>query len=236
MAKKTEKNKPAPEAFSEDQKLLAKVDAMMATQNQDMTPGYEPKVDLAQVEPEAVKEEVKEAPKDVAADTKTGPAAEALPPLDIFADVPGAPPLETKTTAKTASAKKPAKKVKITQYEEEPEVIATSVKDTSAEEPESQAVLDPQQPPNYDDSVLAKAIEDIVSKESDAALNAVDEQTEQSEELDMGRHYSKRTHHLFWTFVTLVCLIAIAMAVFIIDPSIHNPLRNLHWSSIRKHL
>ncbi len=246
MAKKKD-NKTNAESTSDDIKLVAKVDEMMATKNQDMTPDYEQAIKSSDAESEPSNEE------EATTETKTEVQpeeikAEDMPPLDIFADVPGAPPLEDKEIEaveikpKKPKSNKKATKISIKEYDNEPESedeAETGTEDKAEVEPEEEEEkVEPvkKRPPAYDDSVISKAIDDIVAHEGDVALMVQDQQQASSEGV-APTHSVKRTHHIFWTFVALVCLVAVAMTIFIINPSVvRNPLHSLHWNSIKKHL
>ena len=247
MAKKQAVTKNNNDGSGEEQKLVAKVDQMMATEHQDMTPNYEPATKITDPDPKAKKVEV----KDEATTTENSePSEPASPPaLDIFADVPGPPPLAGKSEAKASTAKKATQIAVVdnsddasTNQEEkaeleteaEPEEEAETEPDVE-EEAEAPSATSAVRTENFDDPVIAEAIEDIVAHEGDIALS-VQDATQADAELKSLHHAEAHTHHLFWTLVAIVCLVAIAMAVFIINPSIHTPFRNLHWNTIRRHL
>ena len=247
MAKKQAVTKNNNDGSGEEQKLVAKVDQMMATEHQDMTPNYEPATKITDPEPKAKKVEVKD---EVTTTENSEPIEPASPPaLDIFADVPGPPPLAGKSEAK-ASLKKKATQIAVvdnsddasTNQEEKAEVETEAEPEEEAEteadvedEAEAPSATSAVRTENFDDPVIAEAIEDIVAHEGDIALS-VQDATQADAELKSLHHAEAHTHHLFWTLVAIVCLVAIAMAVFIINPSIHTPFRNLNWNTIRRHL
>ncbi|MGH7234098.1 MAG: hypothetical protein ACREF7_01490 [Candidatus Saccharimonadales bacterium] len=228
MAKK-QTAKVSVDGSDEEQKLIVRVDKMMATENQDMAPDYEPETKQADLEPEkqsATKPKTKIAVVGVDEDSEI---ADSLPPLDIFADAPGAPPLKVKTE----KSAEPKDEQKETEESVVPPVETEQDNTAWVEQPEDNA---PQKVENYDDQLTAKAIEDIVAHESDDEGQSAKDSEEPSEvKVDLSRQ-TKHTHHIFWTLVAIVCLLAVAMTIFIINPSIHNPLSHLHWSSIRRHL
>ena len=46
----------------------------------------------------------------------------------------------------------------------------------------------------------------------------------------------KHGHPIFWTLIALICLLAIAMALFLMFPSFANFVNSLHIRSLGKHL
>ncbi len=229
MAKKT--NQPKTDLSKDEQQLIVKVDKMMATEHQDMTPDYEP--ETAMPEPKTATPSPK-SKKKIAIITDEANSEDQsstpLSPLDIFADTPGAPLLETSPDNAENEAKIEVKKDK--KNSSRPEIKEPKEEVTPIEE-------EPAAPrsESFDDPLTAKAIEDIVAHEGDIALSEQDdpESSPAVAERTIIRE-GKHTHRIFWTLVALVCIIAIAMAVFIINPSLHNPLSHLHWSAIRRHL
>ncbi len=247
MAKKQTATKNNNDGSGEEQKLVVKVDQMMATEHQDMTPNYEPATKITDPDPKAKKVEV----KDEVTTTENSESSEPVSPpaLDIFADVPGPPPLAGKSEAKASPPKKATQIAVVdnsddapTNQEEKAEVETEAEPEEEAEteadiedEAEAPSATSAVRTENFDDPVIAEAIEDIVAHEGDIALS-VQDATQADAELKSLHHAEAHTHHLFWTLVAIVCLVAIAMAVFIINPSIHTPFRNLHWNTIRRHL
>ena len=251
MAKKQAATKNNNDASGEEQKLVAIVDQMMATEHQDMTPNYEPATKITKTEDTTEKVDLKD---QVDITEQSEPTEPASPPaLDIFADVPGPPPLAGKSETK-ASLKKKATQIAVVDNSDDASTNQeeTAELETEAEteaEPEAEAATEPEEEEeaetpsttsavrteNFDDPVIAEAIEDIVAHEGDIALS-VQDATQADAELKSLHHAEAHTHHLFWTLVAIVCLVAIAMAVFIINPSIHTPFRNLNWNTIRRHL
>ena len=245
MAKKQAVTKNNNDGSGEEQKLVAKVDQMMATEHQDMTPNYEPATKITDPDPKAKKVEVKD---EVTTTENSEPSEpDSLPALDIFADVPGPPPLAGKSETKASPAKKATQIAVVdnsddasTNQEEEAELETEAEPEAETEpdvedEAEAPSATSAVRTENFDDPVIAEAIEDIVAHEGDIALS-VQDATQADAELKSLHHAEARTHHLFWTLVAIVCLVAIAMAVFIINPSIHTPFRNLNWNTIRRHL
>lgn len=198
---------------NEDPAVVAKVDKMMDPKKQE-----DPK-------PETVIDPINEP----AADDTEEPSSD-LPPLDIFADAPGAPELV-----------KPGSKKKEKKGEPEPEQAPVSepeqpVDPVASEDVESVPVEGtPIEPDDFDDPTTAKAIDDIVAHESDAVLSIEDSKKAQAEDA-VPPEKGKSSHKIFWSLVFIVCLVAVAMAVFIVDPSIHLPLKHLNWSTIKRHL
>ncbi len=211
--------------ISDDPKLVAKVDAMMDPEATEVVPVPEPtpptndqSVDAAKADP---------------------------PPLDIFAGMTSAPPLEAVETppqpkpvkvkvktkpaskeAKSAAKTVTAKPAKAKPAEDEPvpvteEAVEVSVKASS--------------PNEYDDPKTAQAIEEIVTAESDAVLNLVDAAVE-NENRQQGEVPQKHGHPIFWSLVALICLLAVAMALFLMYPSLGGLLNSLHLKTLFKHL
>ncbi len=200
------------EEVSEDPKLVEKVDQMMdpkkATENQ----GSE------------------NDPNEAIVDSET--SDESTPELDIFADTPSAPLLE-KPHAKKNRAKKTTVKVST----DEPVIEDQSLsEDEEKDDHPEEAVLErPDRPDNYDDPQTTQAIDDIVSHESDMILALNDQKLSRAKKA--ATPVNREHHHrIFWSIIALLSLIAIAVAVYIVDPSIYTPLSKVHWSSIRKHL
>ena len=237
MAKK-QANQPKTDISKDEQQLIVKVDKMMATEHQDMAPDYEPETTLLE-EPKDEPSPTNKKKIAIMTDEETKSeeeSSDSLPPLDIFADAPGAPPL--KPSPESAKSKDRVE-VKKAAKSETPAVEIKADLPAEAKE-EVQPQEDEPLPPraeSFDDPLTAKAIEDIVAHESDVALSEQNDSNSSSaaSESHIIRE-GKHTHRIFWTLVTLVCIIAIAMAVFIIDPALHNPFSHLHWSSIRRHL
>ena len=173
------------------------------------------------------------------------PTTDDPTPLDIFADTPSAPLL------KIPKGKKIIKDVLVKDEPAEPlaEAVDPEPEHQDAEnkqevvealpiqlDPEEEKVISPRReaPKEYDDPTTAKAIDDIVAQESDEVL-LIEDHKIADKKVAAGSGKSSG-HPIFWSLVVIVCLIGIAMAVFIVDPSIHDPLSKVHWSSITKHL
>lgn len=109
---------------------------------------------------------------------------------------------------------------------------ATPLSDTAAET----LKIAPKRSNEFDDPKTAAAIDDIVAHESDVVLNSVDQQHSETIEASEPAKTTKHGHPLFWFLVLIICLIAAAMALFLIDPSIHNPLTKVNWNAIRRRL
>ena len=225
MAKKIVVDQIDPDDPREDKQLVAKVDEMMATEAEvnDKPKEQPPK-------PAPIKLKIP-----IETDTHSGPA------LDIFNDTPSAPLLagSDSSTAPEDSPKKESDKPE--PAKEEPETPKQDQDSITPDEPsfsDDQGPLKihpPARPDNYDDRETAKVINDIVAHESDDVLAVEDQRLAKQQET--GRNPKPpHTHKLIWSFVTLICLLAIATAVFILDPNLLNPFSKLHWSSISKHL
>lgn len=192
----------------EDPKLVEKVDAMM-------DPAEDEKKTKRPIEPEA--------------DPKQDQTEEEIPPLDIFADAPGAPPLDNKPQ-KTPAKKSP----KVADQPDTPPAETLLEPNAGEDEDETSKVPPPKKPEGYDDPSTAQAIDEIVAHESDTVLAAQDQKLAQESTNEAAE--AQPTHHIFWAFIAIICLIAIALAVLLADPSIHNPLSKVHWSNVRRHL
>ncbi len=208
--------------LTEDPAVVAKVDKMMDPEVKEEQPAE------ASSEPDN--------PSVAATDGET--SSDGQPPLDIFADAPGAP--ELVKTAKAGKQKnEPAESTEDSsrQAEAPSEPDDRAPDPTDDPEPEDTPVEgDPIEAQDFDDPTTAKAIDDIVAHESDVVLDIEDSKTAQAEAEAGPVPEEKSGHKLFWSLVFIVCLIAIAMAVFIIDPSIHLPVKHFNWSTIKRHL
>jgi hypothetical protein len=201
----------------EDPKLIRRVDAMM-----DPSVEEKPVVPLT-----SSTEEQSEASSD-------------LPPIDIFSETKSAPPLTEPSKGKSKKAESGKEKEdSAPAYEVVPE---TDPEPTESVDPKPTEVQvndglksEPKPPEEYDDPAITKAINDIVAEESDEVLSAEDKKLERKRA--KAAAVEKNTGHpIFWALVVIVCLVAIAIGVFIFDPNLHNPLARFHWSSIRRHL
>ena len=227
--------------ISDDPKLVAKVDAMM-----------DPAVSEDAVSDSEASESDNLEPKvEIEETAQSGP-----PPLDIFADAPSAPPLESidespkqpKTKPKTKTDVKKVKtetaadrKVKDDKPTPKDEPVSLDIEpdvEDQATEPKVEETvkvkIKPQRPPEYDDPKTAQAIEDIVAEESDAVLSLID--ANEAEKYQAAVDQDKHGHPIFWTLIALICLLAIAMALFLMFPSFANFVNSLHISSLGKHL
>ncbi len=150
-------------------------------------------------------------------------------PIDIFADIPGAPPL-TKPSKPVKAEKAVQKKISGSGKDDK-----TTVKHKPSQ-PTSQ-VLDPVEPAgvqNYDDPGIGKVINEIVAAESDQVLALEDSLiAEKQQDVESVKNNS---HKLFWTIIFFICLIALTLALYIISPRLFVPLNKIHWSSIKRHL
>ena len=204
MAKKNQ-DQDTDSDLTEDPKVIAKVDAMMST-------GRDDKLELM-TEPKSV---------DELADSQPESSESSPPPLDIFADTPSAPLLNKVKT----KPKRTVRKVKIAVEEasDEDEEGKVEVKEIPAEE------VKPPKVNNYDDPQTVQAINEIVAEEADTTLEVQDAELEQAK----ADSVSAKGSHLatwFWVVVIIVCLVAIGMAIYLIDPNMHVSL-----SSIKHHL
>jgi hypothetical protein len=224
---------------NEDPVVVAKVDEMM---------------DPAKPAEKASEAKEEETPVE---DTETVSEEEASgpPPLDIFADAPSAPEL-IKTTGKKADKKEvkterdepePAEeseKAPTKESEPEPEETKeTEVKESKQDSELDEAIVSdnltdesiPIEPDDFDDPKTAKAIDDIVSLESDVVLDHEDQSKNKLATKTQKKSEKKPSHKLFWSLVIIVCLIAVVMALFILDPAVHLP-KNISWNSIKHHI
>lgn len=196
---------------SEDANLIAKVDLMM-----------EPRRTEADHDPKLTDEPY--------------PAArpsDGLPPLDIFAGTSSAPLLKTKAGKKPARNQPtpdPSDLQDPGEQAKEPAVDA----DNDGLQHDQPIPNNPQEPDDFDDPKIAKAIESIVAQESDVALEAEDlklaMQAQTSQPL---KDQPSGRHPFFWFLVAVICLIAIGAAVYLADPSVRQPLSKIHWASLK---
>jgi len=163
-------------------------------------------------------------------------------PIDIFADSPGTAPLLDKKTKKAVqkslasiddqaqTSSKNTDNTPIVQEQNndhDEDALETNVEEDSSIPIQPDQPLT--QPDEYDDPKLADAISDIVAQESDEVLLAEDslllthgqQDTQVVEDSSSG-------HPFFWTLVAIVCLAAIGIALFLVDPNIYHPLSKLH--------
>ncbi len=199
----------------EDPKLVAEVDEMMDTELPKEPTNTEVDPEDTPTKRVNIKDEVD------------------LPPLDIFTEVPGAPPLQTAEKVKPAevipeSTQPPANDVDEAGQTNNPPI-------ETLKEEEVPTTFNPKQPDNYDDPKTAEAIDEIVAEESDATLDVADQKKAEAEAASKPAEYNKG-HPFFWALVFIVAIIAIVIAIFLLDPSLHNPLSKIHWNSIRSHL
>jgi hypothetical protein len=203
MAKKKQ-DKVTDNDLTEDPKVIAKVDAMMSTGRD------RPELET---ESKSVDEFEKLQPE---------PSESSPPPLDIFADTPSAPLLnEVKTKPKRAAHKVKIAVEEVTEADEEGRV---EVNEIPKEE------VKPLKVDNYDDPQTAQAINAIVAEEADTTLGVQDAELEQVK-AESAPAQSSHAAAWFWVLVVIVCLVAIGMAIYLIDPNMHVSL-----SSIKHHL
>lgn len=202
----------------EDPSLVAKVDEMMdpdqaeetATVETDAIPELKPDEDLPKISREP-----------------------DLPPLDIFAETPSAPLLSKKKTKKQAE---------VTELNEDSPAVEPDESDEPKEEvsvPEAETepeVSEEIHPEEFDDPETAKAIDDIVAQEGDAALIVEDVERQQKETDSAPVKKKNHGHPIFWTLVFIICVVAVGIALYLIDPQLFHAFSRLHWSSIRRHL
>jgi len=126
------------------------------------------------------------------------PGAE-LPPLDIFADTQSVPDLPS-DLAKETDIK--AEKIK----EAVPKAVESKAHEEGETEPQPVAPLD------LDDAANDAAVEDIVAHESDDLDDSLDETADE----DRDQPAAKVHHHtVFWTFVTIIAVVALIAALLL---------------------
>ncbi|HET7320179.1 MAG TPA: hypothetical protein VFI84_01165 [Candidatus Saccharimonadales bacterium] len=123
----------------------------------------------------------------------------ALPPLDIFAGATTAPPVPSDLA---------------TEIPEEPEDVASQGTNKSA--PAGDAGQEIPSETQLDDAVSDAAVDDIVAHESDTVLAAEDAALKTQ---TVHEPKPKKIHHhpVFWTFITLIVLVAIALALLLVS-------------------
>lgn len=208
---------------SEDPKLVEKVDEMM-----------DPEIDESNPEDSPSPEET----------------AKSDPVLDIFADVSSAPLLVKTKKEKTnivlddKDKKKTKKIVDIEPIEDqikttpETDLIKDPLPPVKDNEPDESIIEPLKRAEEFDDPSTARAINEIVAEESDEVLMIEDSKLAK-EQFPLAKE-KRFKHPFFWALVILVCLVGVAIAVFVIDPSIHDPLAKVKWHhlwlSLKKHL
>ena len=192
---------------NEDPAVVAKVDQMMDPYTEDEK-GNETDNKAADV-----------------SDSQSAKSSDELPPLDIFADTPGAPQLTQSSQKKNTKKKTRKNSVESSTSETD----QGEVKDSSLSEIiEDNPVIDsPSKPDDFDDPTTAKAIDDIVAQESDLVLGVEDTKLANIETEVRSSGKNAGSHKIFWGLVLIVCVLAIAMAVYIIDPSLSLPKGHL---------
>lgn len=201
----------------ENPQLVEKVDAMM-----------DPKKEPDSTQTEDVNE-VEDLPIEGESSSEDAP-----PPLDIFAEAeeeaPGAPPMD--------SPKKKGKAAKKVAKDEHQDAAGDEVLEEtpiSSEKENAKPAKSPK-PEEYDDPQTAKAVDDIVSHESDAVLGIVDANLANAE-ANSTPVKTEQGHKIFWFSVVIICLVAIVLGLYIINPTMfHSVVSKIHWSSIRRHL
>lgn len=210
----------------EDTKLVKKVDRMMDPAITEFPP--EEKVN------DQISDEVVDEPLATDIEPKTDTA-----PLDIFANRATAP-LITKKAKQTIKNKdivddklasddvsvKFGTPLKVTYEEEASDISGQSEEDELAHQKISSSKTS--NPDEYDDPILAEAISDIVAHESDEVLLVEDSMLANRAENSQPIKDKTGSHPIFWTSVALVCLLAIAIALFLADPIIFQPLSKIH--------
>ncbi len=220
---------------SDDPKLVAKVDAMM---------------DPSVTEKSLPDSESSDVPA-TELETKTNSDPQTnMPPLDIFAEASSAPPLNTLDLEPPAKVRKDKlktkttpKKVKATEAKnlttekvleaEDESIEAMPALDTGTDEDVTVKVK-PARPIEYDDPKTAQAIEDIVAEESDAVLSLIDEA--ETEKYRDAVEQEKHGHPIFWALIAIICLLAAAMALFLMYPPFANFINSLNLKLPNKHL
>lgn len=90
---------------------------------------------------------------------------------------------------------------------------------------------------DYSDPQTSKAIEDIMAHESDEVLAVEDSKFQQSENhASQSDGKSSKGHMLFWLMVFIICVIAVGLAAYIVNPKYYKSITKINWSSIEHHL
>jgi hypothetical protein len=157
------------------------------------------------------------------------------PARDIFADTVTAP-LLTKKSMSTSDDEELASD----STEESAKLAnAIAIKDNSVVESGENNLFNNQitpdskitTPDEYDDPKLTEAINDIVAQESDKALLVDDSLLAQAQQNSQMVN-ARSSHPIFWALVALICLVAIALAVFLIYPNIYPPISRFNLKAL----
>lgn len=163
-------------------------------------------------------------------------------PIDIFADSPSTAPLLTKKNKKkdqkslasideqVETSTKNTDNMPIIQDQDNNQDEKRSEDNIEKNLPSSTSSDQPlTQPDEYDDPQLSEAISDIVAQESDEVLMAEDSMLLVNDQQDAKvAQDNSGSHPLFWTLVAIVCIAAVGIALFLVDPNIYHPLSKLH--------
>jgi hypothetical protein len=171
-------------------------------------------------------------------------AAIDSPTRDIFADTVTAPLLTKKSMSTSKdeelySDSTEDERIMTIEAEEPVKQASTiAIKDNVVESGENnslnnQITLDSKAttPDEYDDPKLTEVINDIVAQESDKAL-LVDDSLLAKAQQNSRMVNARSSHPIFWTLVALVCLVAIAIAVFLIYPNIYPPISRFNLKAL----
>jgi len=122
------------------------------------------------------------------------------PPLNIFASAPSAPELPKAGQSKVNAPEK-----------------TLVINESSNPEPtlSSQPAL---KDGVLDDATSDKAIDDIVAHESDTILAAEDAELAASAQETEPEEPVEHHYYIFWSFITIIALIAIAIAILLVSP------------------
>ncbi len=211
------------EVIDEDPLLVKEVDQMM-----------DPEIPNEPVDPieEAVNDEEDSTPTESIDNSN-------VPPIDIFQETQTAPLFK-----KTKEKELPEVVADETGTEQQsPEAKEDAEVNELASDPEEQKEDDgiiasvPLVANDYSDPQTSKAIEDIMAHESDEVLAVEDSKTQKSEKYaPQSDGKSSKGHMLFWLMVFIICLIAIGLAVYIVNPKYYKSITKINWSSIEHHL
>jgi len=228
----------------EDPALIKRVDKMM-------DPSAPEFPNLATVDEESPGET-----DDSELDSTTSKAANTdEQPLDIFANTAATAPLLAKKADKVAQDEKKDDQVDEVGTEEETSPANDQVVDSILSQPQDEEEDDDDQensndqtadlvksnksklkvaikPDEYDDPKLSEVISDIVAQESDEVLLAEDNLLVNTAENSQPLADDSSSHPIFWILVAIVCLVAIAIALFLVDPNIYHFLKKIHFKSL----
>lgn len=204
------------ELIGDDPMLVKSVDLMMDPDLSDESPSVK--------EVQEVKVE------------KLDDQAKSLPPLDIFQKVQSAPLLvKKKEELHKLNIKINEAKTDFIAQPVEVEVSKTDLAHSAASE-NRPIKYNPAYPDDYNDPKTAKAIDDIVAQESDQVLASNDERLEEIENSVPNKNHKAWLNLFFWLMVFLLCLIAIGITAYYVNPAVYKPLSRLNWHAIKGHI